>query len=483
MSERSSDFSDPSPLPGSGADASREGDAQDPALIVEGHRERVSGRWSALLANLGRSEGIIGPIMLPVRGLRHAFSALRYPYYRIVWAGALVSNIGSWMQNIARDWLVNDLSGTTGKFWLGLNAFGEGIALILMLPLAGVLADRINRKHLLIITNAYQAVLAALLSLLAATGRLRPWHIVCFSAVNGLGDAVRIPAAQSMLPSLVGREDLSNAVALGSLQFNISRMLGPALGGVVLFYFGATWSFAINAVSFLAVIAALLCIPAIPMPIVQHRPMLQSFRQGLAFVRRRADLGVILLLIVTTGFLSAPITKLLAAVVSDLHGGDARSFAGTLVWFGGGAMLAAVLMAARSRHGPTPWRAMPIIILLGLVEMKIGQSDSLLLLYLLCAATGGLFIGIMVRLNTAVLYSSPDHVRGRMMSLQMLAFRGGMPLGAFAGGILGQFMGIRATLTLFGAGLVGAGLVFLLATRFVPWQRAESTTPAVETLH
>ncbi len=430
--------------------------------------DRAGGRWSSPLANLGRIIGSTGPVTLPLRGLAHAFTALSYPSFRLVWGGALLSNIGSWMQNIARDWLVYELSGRQ-EFWLGLNGFAEGVVLIVALPVGGVLADRLDRKTLLIIANLYQAILAASLAVLAASGRLEAWHIVALTAANGLGDALRIPAAQSMMPMLVDRRDLPNAVALGSLQFNISRVIGPMLGGITLKMLGPAWSFGINSASFFASIAALSLIPALPRRKPSGQSALRSLRQAASYVRGRPDLTMMLLMVVTGGLLAAPMMKLLPAYAKHALDGGEATFSAMLSWFGGGAMLGAVLMAARSGRGPTPWRALPMLIGLGAAQIALGFATSRYVAFPLASLMGLLFVGLMVRLNTALLHSSRDELRGRVASFQMLAFRGGVPAGAFLAGILAQATNVRWAFWTFGAGLILAAMVVIALARNIVW--------------
>ncbi len=425
-------------------------------------------RWPSPLSNLGRIIGSTGPVALPLRGLAHAFTALSYPHYRLVWGGALMSNIGSWMQNIARDWLVYELSGRQ-EFWLGLNGFAEGVVLIVTLPIGGVLADRFDRKTLLIIANFYQAILAGLLAFLAASGHLQAWHIVALTGANGLGDALRIPAAQSMMPMLVDRKDLPNAVALGSLQFNISRVIGPMLGGITLKMLGPAWSFGINSASFFASIGALMLIPALPRRKPASHSALGSLRQAAGYVKRRPDLSMMLLMVVTGGLLAAPMMKLLPAFARQALNGGEGTFAAMLSWFGGGAMIGAVLMAARSGRGPTPWRALPMLVGLGAVQIMLGFATSTVVAFPLASVMGLMFVGLMVRLNTALLHSSHDELRGRVASFQMLAFRGGVPAGAFLAGALAQATSIRWAFWTFGSGLIVAALIVIMLARDIPW--------------
>ncbi|NJL30138.1 MAG: MFS transporter [Phycisphaerales bacterium] len=325
-------------------------------------------RWASPFISMGRSIGELAPVSMPLGLLRRSFPAFKIRDFRLIWSGALVSNIGLWMQNVARDWLVYQLSGETGKFWLGLNGFVEGLAVVAMLPLGGALADRIDRRKLLIISNSYQAVLAVILAILAATGRLQAWHVVLMTGLNGLGESLRIPAQQSMFSTLVPREHMVNALALGAMQFNLSRALGPALAGVVLYKLGAAWGFGINALSYLAVIWATCLLQSLPARKATIEPIITSLKLGFDYVRRRKDIVLMLITVFATGFLISPTLKLLPAIAGEMLDGDASTFAHLLTWFGLGAMGGAIVLASQSKKGPKPNRAWPLIILMGVGE-------------------------------------------------------------------------------------------------------------------
>ncbi|MCC6580276.1 MAG: MFS transporter [Phycisphaeraceae bacterium] len=424
------------------------------------------------LAGGGDVIGGTGPAELLLSNWPQFLAALRYPNYRMLWAGALVSNIGSWMENIARDWLVYQLGGDEGKFWLGVNVFADGVLLVVMLPLAGVLADRISRRWLLVAANAGSAILAAILAALTFTGQLRIWHILLLTALNGMMDAVRIPANQSLLPDLVARDDLSNAVALNSLQFNLSRVAGPALGGLTLVMIGPAWSFTFNAVSFLGVILPLILMRNLPVTRIADKlrgqrlipGMMDSLRGGVTYVRSRADLLVMFTLVVLCSSLAAPVTKMMPAW-ADLLGHSAAGFAKLLIAFGVGAVVGAGLMAMRGRQQSTPWRAFLLLIGLGVCELLMSVNHRFSLALPLCGMCGVLFVGSMVRIVAAVMESTPRHYRGRVSSMFTLCFRMGMPLGGLAAGAMAQSAGLPLTTALFGAILIALTLILFAVTR------------------
>jgi predicted MFS family arabinose efflux permease len=369
------------------------------------------------------------------------------------------------MQNVARDWLVFQLGGASGKFWLGLNALAEGLPLVLLLPLGGVLADRFSRRWILIVVNAISAALSVLLALLTVSGHLRGWHIIAFTASVAAMDALRIPANQSLLPDLVGRGDVPNAIALNAMQFNLSRVAGPALGGLTLVALGPAWSFSLNALSFSGVIFALLMMRHLPIHPPRCESLGRTLSQGVSYIRSRPDLITMMLLVVIGGTLTAPVTKMLPALSRDFYGRDAAGFAALLSCFGIGAVMGAALLAVRSHRDPTPWRAFPILMALGLCQMAIALNTHYGVGLLLVGLTGLLFIGVMVRLNTSILHSTPAGVRGRVVSFQVLAFRIGMPVGGLLAGWVGQVLGLMWVFLSFGAAMLVIVPVLLLAAR------------------
>jgi len=282
-----------------------------------------------------------GPAPAPIAPLSvfdmalHAIEAtiapLRNPQYAALWTGSLLSNIGTWAQNVATGWLVYKLApGGRGEMWLGLNAFAGAAPTVLFLPLGGVLADRLDRRWLLGLTNLMQGVVALLLAWMCFQGHLHVWHIVAASAGMGFFGAAMAPANQSILPQLVPHRDLGSAVALNAMQFNLSRAVGPAIGGIAMVKLGATSSFALNAVSFLAVIVAVFFISAPAAHAVSpHESMLGSFMAGYRYLRGRPDLMIIEALSLLTAFCAAPGT-LLPAFVERVYGGGAAEFSAML---------------------------------------------------------------------------------------------------------------------------------------------------------
>jgi predicted MFS family arabinose efflux permease len=368
------------------------------------------------------------------------------------------------MHGLAKGWMVYQLSGS--KFWLGLDGFAGGVPVVLT-PLAGVLADRMDRRWVLGVGNFLAGIFALVLAALFFTHGLQVWHIVTVSLLMGIISALMFPAYQSLLPELVGPGDLANAVALNSLQFNTSRVIGPALGGAVLAGMGAGWSFTFNAISFLAVVGAVMAFRARPRRHQVDESHFESLRFGLRYLRSRPDIVIMLLLVLLAGVLAGPLGQLMPALSKDLFGGGPKELAWLMSCFGAGAVIGALLMAARSKHAPTPWRAFVTLPALGAAQVAIGLVHWLSVALVLVAATGALWVGTMARLNTAILSSTPAHLRGRVSSFFVMAFMAGLPLGGLVAGALAQWVGLRPVLWSFGGLLMCSVLGLLnLARRY-----------------
>lgn len=356
------------------------------------------------------------------------------------------------MQKVATAWLIYQISGST--VWLGIDAFASGIPTVLLLPLGGVIADRIDRRKLLIWTNVLCAILAFIVAGLWAAGLLQIWHIVAISAASGVVQAAMVPASTSLLPALVGETDIPNAIALNSLQFNLSRVVGPAAGGLTLVYLGATWSFSLNAVSFLVLVAALASIKSLPPQELAPEPIWQSIRGGLGFVRQRSDIATLLLLVAVTALLGAPVISMLPALVKIVLQREAAIYSWLLSSFGAGAAVAAMMVAGRGQGGTRPWRVLWALLILGACQCALASNKYVSLALLVVFAAGFCFVGVMIHLGTRILQLTPDSLRGRVSSFQQICFRASQPLGALLAGILAGHLGIRTAFWGFGGTLV-----------------------------
>ena len=366
------------------------------------------------------------------------------------------------MQKVTTAWLIYEMTGS--KAWLGADAFASGITTVLLLPIGGVLADRIDRRRLLIVTNIACAILAFALALLASTSSLRVWHIITFSALSGVVQAMMIPATTSLLPALVGKEDVPNAIALNSFQFNLSRAIGPVIGGAALVYLGAASSFALNGLSFLVLVAAFVLIRRVP-PIPQSTlGWGQSVAEGVRFVRGRPDLIRLLGLVAITALLGAPVISLLPALTADVLKREAASYSLLLTCFGIGAIIAAIASAMLGKHRARSFAIALLVAAIGVAQSALAFS-TWTVATVLVALAGVAFVGTMIQLGTTILLDTEDAYRGRVTSLQQMCFRIGQPLGAFIGGIIADQTGIGFVFGLFGGLLIVTAIGALLPVK------------------
>jgi predicted MFS family arabinose efflux permease len=386
--------------------------------------------------------------------LPHGLSALRHREFRLLWFGTFASNVGSWAQKVATAWLIYHI--TNSEAWLGIDAFASGIPTVLLLPWGGVISDRVNRRNLLIWTNVASAGLAFALAALVFSDSLQVWHIVAVSALSGVVQALMVPASTSILPSLVGEKDTANAIALNSLQFNVSRVIGPAIGGATLIYLGASYSFALNGLSFLVMVVALVLITTVPAANPTSESVRDNFRGGLQFVKESGNIRTLLCLVMLSAFLGAPMISMMSALTKSVLHRDASTYSLLLSSFGMGAVVAAGFVAVRSRSSPKPCRAVPYLTIYGACLIAVAFQLPIPIVVLLVALSGFAFISTMIRLGTAIIQASPDVYRGRVTSLQSLGFRLGQPLGSLVAGFFAREFGVQIAFWTFGAVMIAA---------------------------
>ena len=373
-----------------------------------------------------------------------------------MWLGACTSSVGTWMQILAQSWLVYRLSNSS--VYLGLDAFFGQIPIFLFSLFGGVFADRKNRRTLLLISQFMQMGCAFGLALLVFSGAVKVWHIWCLSFTVGIAQSFGGPAYSALIPSLVRKEDLQNAIALNSIQFNLARVVGPALGGIALVKLGAAWCFTLNGLSFLAVIASLLAIRSSFIPEKATLSVLQSMREGVRFLRHREGMVNLVVLAFLITFLSYPLVTFLPVLARDVFHGSEETFTIFLCLSGAGSVAGALLVAAGSGTFGTAQHAVAVMLLLGVFLTGIGVSRDLTLTSILIFVAGSLLMIVFAVNSSLVQYSTTDAMRGRVMSVYNVAFRGGMPLGSLISGLL-----IKHTSATFVMAINGLLIVFLAA--------------------
>ncbi|HEU4328483.1 MAG TPA: MFS transporter [Roseiflexaceae bacterium] len=394
-------------------------------------------------------------------GLMHGFRALRNRNYRLYATGQIVSLTGSWMQTTAQSWLVLEL--TKSPFALGLVATLQFLPIMLLSLFGGVIVDRMPKHRLVLITQSAGLIQAALFWVLVATGAIQLWHVYILAAMQGTITAIDNPARQTFSAELVGRDNLVNAVALNSMQFNLARIIGPAVAGVAIAALGFAPVLLANTISFVAVLAGLLMMDPREFHSAPPRPqgrVLQELAEGLRYSWRTPRVLLIMILIAaigTFGYNFGVVLPLLAGFV--LHT-DSAGFGGLSAFLGVGSLAAALATAYSSRL--TTKRLLVSALAFSLLFAAVAVTPVLALSAVLLIALGFAGISFTTTANTMLQLHVPDELRGRVMSLYMLLFAGSTPIGAFLIGTLSERIGVSATLLICGAlcGL-GVGVAYL----------------------
>lgn len=376
-----------------------------------------------------------------------------------MWCGACTSSIGTWMQKLAQAWLVLQLSNSA--FLLGLDAFLGETPVVLLSLVGGAVADRRDRRHLLLASQIIQMSCAILLALLFAFRLIKVWHILCLSFVAGLGQAFGAPAYQALLPSLVKMEDLSNAIAMNSIQFNLARVIGPVLGGVALVKLGASWCFGLNAASFLAVIVALLVVEVAYVPARTKDTLMTSMKQGLKFVRSHPTMPSLVALAFAMTMLGVPLIIFLPVIAKDVFRQGSGTYTLLLSTYGAGSIAGALAVASLGYVKAKGRIALVFLAGLGAAMSAFALSRELWLSCLFLFAAGACLVAVLSLVSSLVQEITDDYIRGRVMSVYNVAFRGGMPVGSLVTGALVPYITAPAALALNGVLLSGLAVYFI----------------------
>jgi predicted MFS family arabinose efflux permease len=380
-----------------------------------------------------------------------------------MWFGACTSSIGTWMQILAQSWLVYRISNSS--FYLGLDAFFAQSPIFLFSLFGGVLADRKSRRSLLIISQLIQMACAFTLSLLIATNSVRIPYILGLSFITGIAQSFGGPAYSALIPTLVQKEDLQNAIALNSIQFNLARVVGPAIGGIALVKLGAAWCFAINGFSFLAVIATLFSIRSRFIPAKAAGSVIESMREGMRFLWNHEGMTSLVALAFLVTLLSYPLITFLPVIARDVFHGTANTFTLFLCLSGAGSVTGALLVASMKTQMGQAKRSLAGMVLLGILITLIGISTSLSVTSGLIFISGFLLMVVFALNSSLVQLYIPDTMRGRVMSVYNVAFRGGMPLGSLLSGLLIHRTSASTVMAANGVVLVILALSFLVGGR------------------
>ena len=398
----------------------------------------------------------------PMSRVRTTFAALSHSNYRLWFFGQMTSLFGTWMQSTAQGYLVYEL--TRSSAWLGYTGFASGIGMWIFTLYGGVIADRVPRRSLLVVTQLAAMILAFVLAALAFTGRTAPWHIIVLAFLLGVVNAFDVPARHSFVVELVGREDLTNAIALNSMMFNAAVAVGPAIGGQAYALLGPGWCFTINGASFIAVIGALLAMRIAPFraPAVRASA-LADIRAGARVVLRTPGILALVLLVGSTSMFGMSYATLMPAWAVRVLGGDARTNGLLQSARGLGAFAAALGIASLGRFR---WRgkllfAGSLLFPAMLVGLSFTRALPLSLAVLLLV--GGANIMIYSLANSLVQSWTPDEVRGRVMSIYNLSVMGFIPLGALFSGAIAQKGGEPLAILIGAGGSLACAVAIRLA--------------------
>jgi predicted MFS family arabinose efflux permease len=413
-------------------------------------------------SSLPEQEAVEANASAPPRGrLARTFSALGYRDYRLLWFGAFTSTTGTFMQTLAQGWLVYTLTGSA--FLLGVDGFLATGPMLLFSLFGGVVADRMERRRIMLLSQYCQMTFAFILAILIWTHTVKIWHVFVLSFLTGSAQSFSGPAYISLLPLLVKREDVPNAIAMNSMQFNLARVIGPAIGGVVFAMFGAAFCFGINGFSFVAVILAL---SMIRMPPVlggdRKTSVLEEMKEGFAFVRSKPSLLLLTFLAFAGTFLGMPLFTMLPVVAKTVFNLGPRGLSMLQADYGVGSVVGALFVASSAYSMRKGRLALMLQLAFACALVGFGISRNLIASLVIAFCAGACIVGVVSMYSSLVQLTTTDAMRGRVMSIFMLAFRGGMPLGNLLAGFIAQRWSIQTALMVNGCVLAVVALVFII---------------------
>jgi MFS family permease len=397
--------------------------------------------------------------------LRRVFKAFQYRDFRLMFTGACLSAIGTWMQLVAQGWLIYQMSHSA--FLLALDPVLQSTPIVLFSLLGGVFADRFERRHMLMFSQCVQMLCAVVLTFLVGFHVVKIWHFLTCSFIAGFAQSFGGPAYSALIPTLVPKEDMPNAIALNSMQFNGAVMIGPALAGWALHSLGATWCFGLNALSFLAPVVTLVMLKVRYLPEKTTETILGSMKQGFRFVRKQSSMQALIVLAFLMAFLAIPLRTFLPVFAKDVFHEGSGVYASFVSISGLGSVVGALAVAGLGNVGQKGRVALAMLMGLGLCIVGFSLSHTLTLSYVMMFLSGATMIGVFAMVSSLVQLIVSNDMRGRVMSLYNLSFRGGMPLGNLLTGWLVPIFTAPVVLAINGVLLVALALYFFLVQRRV----------------
>jgi predicted MFS family arabinose efflux permease len=369
------------------------------------------------------------------------------------------------MQKLAQSWLVYEISGSA--FYLGLDAFLGEIPIMLFSLVGGAFADRTSRRRLLLISQFIQMTCAFFLAILVLFGLREIWPILCLSFIVGIAQSFGGPAYSALIPTLVQPEDLPNAIALNSIQFNLARVIGPVLGGLALKELGATWCFGLNGLSYVAVIITLLMIRVRFTPPAVGQSVLASIQQGFSFIRARESMITLIFLAFAMTVIGFPMIAFLPVFATEVFRGGPEAYTALLSSSGLGSVAGALIVAGLGRKKNLGRAALVMLIAFGIAMTSFALSSQIVLSCIFLFLSGAAMIAVFAMVTSLVQLITADEMRGRVMSVYNVAFRGGMPIGSIIIGSIIESLGAPPVIAFNGALLFAIGMYFLFVHRRV----------------
>lgn len=404
---------------------------------------------------------VASPVVVPQRGLRRALRAFRHRNFAILWTGAIFSSSGTWVQNLTVPFVIYEL--TDSAFWVGFATFSQFIPSMALGPLAGSIADRFDRRLVLLSTQSAMAAVALALWAIWASGVRSLAPILILVMFSGVIGGLNIPSWQAFVNDLVPREDLLSAVTLNSLQFNAARAIGPAIGGILLAASGPTLAFLVNGLSFVFVLVALTLVRSnqVRRTVPPSGSVLKQFARAVRYTRTQPGIIVGVVIAVLVGALGNPVQQFTVVFASDVFDVGPLGLAVLNVAIGLGAIVSFFILGGRddvlSKATMVKWSFLAY----GTAVIGFALSPNYVMAVVSLMVVGGGFLTVVSTSNTAVQTIVADHIRGRVMAFRIMAFTGSFPLGALLQGWLADHIGVRATVAGAGLVLVAAAIWFI----------------------
>ncbi|MFM8533044.1 MAG: MFS transporter [Acidimicrobiia bacterium] len=389
--------------------------------------------------------------------------ALTHRNFRLLWMGALTSSIGTWMQKVAQAWLIVTLTGSSSAFYLGLDSFAGEAPILLFTMIGGVVADRTDRRKMMLISQFVQMTVAFVLAGLIYFEMIQIWMVIGLSFVAGIAQAFGGPAYQSLIPTLVGKEHLPNAIALNSIQFNLARVIGPIVAGVALAALGMVACFGLNGISFLFVIAAILALRDVHVPPSNTESLVDQMKGGLRYVKNSPSMITVMSLGFIGAFLGLPLLTFLPVITKDVFEQDVAFYSRLMTFSGAGAVTGALIVAYIGKHRHIGRLMLAFLGLFGASMAAFSLSRNPAVSSAILFVAGAMLVMCFALTTSLAQLLAPPELRGRVVSIYLVAFRGGSPLGGLASGWLVTQVGSAPKVLMFnGIALTLIAIFFLI---------------------